>query len=177
MRKRHDGVRGDIGFDYVRGTLRSGSISSRHQATKENGKPPSCAGTTNFLEIRFLYYILLVCIIFKIMVKYIFAPCTLRFLFFVLSVHFLSNLVPVAYEKTEIVPPSNFSSKTNVHLRHWVPKNLKPRTQFFTHRFQQRTSRQHCRKCRGWTLVLDGKSDGGTISVFSYTTGIKIDKK
>ncbi|XP_062145373.1 uncharacterized protein LOC133852620 [Alnus glutinosa] len=37
MRKRHDGVRGDIGFDYVRCRLRSGSISSRHQAAKENG--------------------------------------------------------------------------------------------------------------------------------------------
>jgi hypothetical protein len=51
--------------------------------------------------------------------------------------HFLSNLVPVVYEKTEMVPPSDFPSKTNVHPRHWVPKNLKPRTQFFTHRFQQ----------------------------------------
>jgi hypothetical protein len=86
--------------------------------------------------------------------------------------HFLSNLVPVVYEKTEMVPPSDFSSKTNVHPRHWVPKNLKPITQFFTHRFQQ-----HDRKCYGWTLVLDGKSDGGTISVFSYTTGTKFDKK
>jgi hypothetical protein len=51
--------------------------------------------------------------------------------------HFLSNLVHVVYEKTEIVPPSDLQSKTNVHPRHWVPKNLKPRTQFFTHRFQQ----------------------------------------
>jgi hypothetical protein len=50
---------------------------------------------------------------------------------------FLSNSVPVIYEKTEMVPPSDFPSKTNVHPRHWVPKNLKPRTQFFTHRFQQ----------------------------------------
>jgi len=49
---------------------------------------------------------------------------------------------------------------------------LKLKTQFFTHRFQQ-----HDRKCRRWTLVLDGKSDGGTISIFSYTTGTKIDKK
>lgn len=32
--------------------------------------------------------------------------------------HFLSNLVPVVYEKTEMVPPSNFSSKTNVQPRH-----------------------------------------------------------
>jgi hypothetical protein len=32
--------------------------------------------------------------------------------------HFLSNLVPVVYEKTEMVPPSNFPSKTNVQSRH-----------------------------------------------------------
>jgi hypothetical protein len=32
--------------------------------------------------------------------------------------HFLSNLIPVVYEKTGMVPPSNFSSKTNVHPRH-----------------------------------------------------------
>jgi hypothetical protein len=32
--------------------------------------------------------------------------------------HFLSNLVPVVYEKTEMVPPSNFPSKTNVQPRH-----------------------------------------------------------
>lgn len=29
----------------------------------------------------------------------------------------------------------------------------------------------------GWTLVLDGKLDGGTISVFSHTTGTTYDKK
>jgi len=34
--------------------------------------------------------------------------------------HFLSNLVPVVYEKTEMVPPSDFPSKTNVHPRHWT---------------------------------------------------------
>jgi len=34
--------------------------------------------------------------------------------------HFLSNLVPVVYEKTEMVPPSNFPSKTNVHPRHFL---------------------------------------------------------
>jgi hypothetical protein len=41
-----------------------------------------------------------------------------------------------------------------------------------------------CRACtpipvqwRGWTLVLDGKSEGGIISIFSYTTGTKFDKK
>jgi len=32
--------------------------------------------------------------------------------------HFLSNLVPVVYEKTEMVHPSNFPSKTNVQPRH-----------------------------------------------------------
>jgi hypothetical protein len=32
--------------------------------------------------------------------------------------YFLSNLVPVVYEKMEMVPPSNFSSKTNVQSRH-----------------------------------------------------------
>jgi len=68
-----------------------------------------------------------------------------------------------------MVPPSDFPSKTNVHPRHWVPKNLKPRTQFFTHRFQQ-----HDKKCCGWTLVLDEKSDGGTISVFSYITASQV---
>jgi hypothetical protein len=57
--------------------------------------------------------------------------------FLLIQFHFLSNLVPVVYEKTEIVSPSDFPSETNVHPRHWVPKNLKPRTQFFTHRFQQ----------------------------------------
>jgi hypothetical protein len=32
--------------------------------------------------------------------------------------HFLSNLVPVIYEKTEMVPPSDFPSKTNVQPHH-----------------------------------------------------------
>jgi hypothetical protein len=94
----------------------------------------------------------------------IFIFCPLSFTFY--QIWYLC----VVYEKTEVVPPSDFPSKTNVHLRHWVPKNLKPRTQFFTHRFQQ-----HDRKYRGWTLVL--KSDEGTISVFSYTTSTKFDKK
>jgi len=31
--------------------------------------------------------------------------------------------------------------------------------------------------CCGWTLVLDGKLDAGTIFVFSYTTGTKFGKK
>jgi hypothetical protein len=32
--------------------------------------------------------------------------------------YFLPNLVHVVYEKMEMVPPSNFSSKTNVQPRH-----------------------------------------------------------
>jgi hypothetical protein len=40
-------------------------------------------------------------------------------LYFLLSqFYILPNLVPVVYEKTEMVPPSNFSSKTNVQPRH-----------------------------------------------------------
>jgi hypothetical protein len=34
------------------------------------------------------------------------------------QLHFLPNLVPVVYEKTEMVPPSNFPSKTNVQPHH-----------------------------------------------------------
>jgi len=44
--------------------------------------------------------------------------------------------------------------------------------------------RDMCRACmptpiglHSWTLVLDEKFDGGTISVFSYTTRTKFDKK
>jgi hypothetical protein len=45
-------------------------------------------------------------------------------------------LVPVVYEKTEMVQSSDFPSKTNVYPHHWVPKNLKSRTQFFTPHLQ-----------------------------------------
>jgi hypothetical protein len=34
--------------------------------------------------------------------------------------HFLSNLIPVVYEKTKMVPPSDFPSKTNVQPRHFL---------------------------------------------------------
>jgi hypothetical protein len=34
--------------------------------------------------------------------------------------HFLSNLLLVEYEKAEMVPPSDFPSKTNVHPRHFL---------------------------------------------------------
>jgi hypothetical protein len=34
--------------------------------------------------------------------------------------HFLSNLVLVVYEKTEMIHPSDFPSKTNVHPCHWT---------------------------------------------------------
>jgi hypothetical protein len=46
-------------------------------------------------------------------------PHVLYDLYFLTSqFHFLSNLVSVVYEKTEIVPPSYFPFKTNVQPRH-----------------------------------------------------------
>jgi hypothetical protein len=64
-------------------------------------------------------------------------PDALQLLFFPYQFYFLLNLIHVVYEKMKMIHSSDFSFKTNVHPRHWVPKNLKPKTQFFTHRFQQ----------------------------------------
>jgi hypothetical protein len=44
----------------------------------------------------------------KIRVKYIFAHVLYDLYFLPSQFHFLSNLVPVVYEKMEIVPPSDF---------------------------------------------------------------------
>jgi hypothetical protein len=53
-------------------------------------------------------------------VKYIFAHVFYDLYFLLPQFHFLSNLVPVVYEKTEMVPLSDFPSKTNVHPQHFL---------------------------------------------------------
>jgi hypothetical protein len=45
-------------------------------------------------------------------------PVLYNLYFLPLQFYFLPNLVPVVYEKTEMIPPSNFPSKTNVQPRH-----------------------------------------------------------
>jgi hypothetical protein len=59
-------------------------------------------------------------IIIIIMVKYIFASVLYDLYFLPHQFHFLSNLVPVVYEKTKMVSSSDFSFKTNVHPRHFL---------------------------------------------------------